>query len=272
MKTNSTSNTSNTMGDRMKAYEKEYNTTVSNDEHILIRLDGHKFSSFTKDFIRPFDDVICNCMLLTTKDLVERFSAYTGYVASDEITLVLPKMLNTVSNIESNVHIFGGRVQKIVSIVSAYCTIRFNYHLNEFINQETDLNRKEFLKSKLFLAYFDARVFSIETAEEVLNAVIWRQRDYERNSKGSFAHAYCSHKSLLNKNSQEQIEFCFETTGNKWEYIKDGYKYGNIVKREQYQKRIPESEEHCTRSRIISFTEKLEYSKEDINTIMLKYL
>jgi tRNA(His) 5'-end guanylyltransferase len=262
------------LGDRMKAYEQEYNTTVSNDNHLLIRLDGHKFSTFTKEFIRPFDEVIYDCMISTTKDLVDYFSAYTGYVASDEITLLLPKTVNTnnTKNIESNIHIFGGRVQKIVSIVSAYCTVRFNYYLNEFINQELDLKRKEFLKSKLFLAYFDARVFSIETKEEVLNAIIWRQRDYERNSKGSFAHAYCSHKSLLNKNSQEQIDFCFENKGKKWEDTQDGYKYGNIIKRKQYQKLIKDSNEYCTRSQIINFIEKLEYSKENINKIMLKYV
>ena len=78
------------LGDRLKEYEKRSETNISPDEHLIIRIDGHKFSKFTKGFETPFDDVFREAMVRTAEDLHERFNAYTTYTQSDEITLLLP--------------------------------------------------------------------------------------------------------------------------------------------------------------------------------------
>lgn len=77
-------------------------------------------------------------MIETTKDLVERFSAYTGYTQSDEITLFIPSLKDvTVDNRKKKgknghklhkrirddwTHGFSGRVQKNVK---SYCRIHY---------------------------------------------------------------------------------------------------------------------------------------------------
>jgi len=46
-----------------------------------------------------------------------------------------------------------------------------------------------------------------------------------------FANAHCSHKSLLNKNSQKQIDFCQEITGNDWEIQNKSSKYEILIRK-----------------------------------------
>jgi hypothetical protein len=47
-----------TVGERMKTYEKEFENNLDNSKPFIIRLDGHKFSTFMKPFEKPFDE---NC-------------------------------------------------------------------------------------------------------------------------------------------------------------------------------------------------------------------
>lgn len=299
-----------TLGSRMKNYETKYEGCIPYNEHMIVRIDGHHFSSFTKGFNKPFDNLLSECMEKTTKDLVERFNAVTGYTGSDEITLVIPmsyteKQVNSLIDCDgfelykpvvTNQQIFTGRTQKIASLISSYTTMMFTKHFNQsivdfenmfiedkYLDTEYCMNRLKFLRHKVNLAYFDARVFGIESDEEVFNNILWRIRDVEKNSKAGFAQAYCSHKSLLNKNSDEQIIFCKESTGRDWNSIDDKFKYGILVKREQYQKLVEESYSsqpgigfidesvYCTRTRIVSFSEKLTYNPENIAMVMGKY-
>jgi tRNA(His) 5'-end guanylyltransferase len=60
------------------------------------------------------------------------------------------------------------------------------------------------------LAEFDSRVFTIPFKEEVLNNIIWRQRDCVRNSISSVAQSLFSHTLLIGKNQSDMQEMCFE--------------------------------------------------------------
>jgi tRNA(His) 5'-end guanylyltransferase len=258
---------------------------VKPNEHLIIRIDGKSFSKFTKGFKQPFDIVLRTVMALTTQDLVKEFNVYTGYTQSDEITLFIPSLKdNTVDNdirIKHGwTHMYNGRVQKIASLVASYCSTRFNYHLaNELIRYmaaskdsvERD-NCSKLYHSKLNIAYFDARVFGVPNNEEVFNIFMWRTRDCIKNSKSMFAQAYCSHKSLQNKNGEEQIEYCLQQTGNDWNVIDDKFKYGILVKRELYE--VPDINPNIeyntgfvSRRRFIQFSKDI--SKFDIENVDL---
>lgn len=268
-----------TLGGRMKGYEKDYGFSIPNEHHMIIRIDGHHFSKFTKTFIKPFDPVLSKAMELTTHDLVDRFDAVLGYTQSDEISLIIPTLLipkvdlvlKNPSNLynekrrESWTHIFSGRVQKIVSLIAAYTTLRFNYHLRKYANEEI------FYTLHDGVPYFDARCYGVPTNEEAFNSILWRARDAEKNSRSMFAQAYCSHKSLLNKTGEEQVQFCLETTGKDWNKEQDIFKYGILIKKEVYQKVIS-LDESVTRTRIISFAKHLTYSEENVNLIMSNYI
>lgn len=345
-----------TLGDRMKNYEKQYEAEISPKSNILIRLDGHKFSKFTKGFNRPFDEILSKTMVDVTKDLCEEFNAVTGYAQSDEITLVLPtrydrvkkyvhskediekagyqnyfiKINNEEKSIDSldtddetytyshrnkvktpydkiyyykivNNQIYKGRVQKLASLTSSYCSIRFNFHLlknidehfeelNEFYSnsfheseEENEFREKmSVYYNKVGKAWFDARVFPIYEDNEVLNAIIWRIRDANKNSKSMFSQAYLSHKKLQGLTGNEQISLTKKLTKNNYEDTPDYFRFGTIIKKEKYNKEVEiipvikssinKDIKTVERSRYTTFSKYLDFSKENIDLILRKYL
>ena len=260
-----------TLADRIKRYEKESEYIIPNNKHLIIRIDGHKFSKFTKGLNKPFDEIFTKAMVKTTMDLVERFSAYTGYTQSDEITLYIPTLIEENSEFT---HIFGGRTQKIASLAVSFVTMRFNKNFKKiaktvyknYIDIDLDVYKNKFCN-----AYFDARVFGVVTKEEVFNSFLFRFRDCIRNSKQQFARSYCSHKELLNKTSDEVINYCKEKTGMIWEALTPVYKYGAIIKRKLYKKKTKNGE--VTRSKLDIITKEInEFNEENLNLITSKYI
>ena len=200
------------LGDRMKEYESTSEVYLPEKSYIVIRLDGHRFSKYTKDFSRPFDRTFSNAMQEVTVELCKEFGAITGYTQSDEITLILaPKFSKDHSN-----QIYKGRVSKLTSLTASFASVKFNNLMKNYAKKD---------------GWFDSRAYGVDTIEEATNSIIWRSRDAIKNSKAMFAQTYCNHKTLLNKNSQEQIEICKELTGKDWEVQSSAYKYGTLVKK-----------------------------------------
>ena len=303
-----------TLGGRLKDYEAEYEGYVGPTKHLMIRIDGHHFSKYTKGLNKPYDNILSRAMIETTKDLVERFGAYTGYTQSDEITIFLPSLKDVTVDTrkkkthkvhkrirEDWEHSFGGRTQKIASLVAAYTTMSFNKHfqrefqeqtqdeyeyfMNSFRNtpEEDEFNKKVSKYSgKIGNAYFDARVFGVPDEDEVFNTFMWRVRDCEKNSRSMFAQAVCSHKELHGKTGEKQVQYTLEKTGKDWNKIDDCYKYGTFIKKELYEKEVDKNSstyhnknvtmETVTRSRICEFSEKLtNYSEEGVKMITRQY-
>ena len=60
------------LGRRMKEYYEQIpKTKLMRREPVVIRVDGRHFHSFTKNFKRPFDDVLISSMQQTMKYLCE---------------------------------------------------------------------------------------------------------------------------------------------------------------------------------------------------------
>lgn len=296
------------LGDRMKYYESIYELEVKPEQHIVVRCDGHKFSKFTRGFEKPFDDLLSKAMELVAMDLLTEFDAVTVYHQSDEITIIIPSLKDkTIDNRKSLkhklhkcvrkgwTHGYSGRTQKMASLIAGFTTMRFNKHLEALIGdyksdldyrdidnifRDTHKNEWDYYKtllSKLGNAWFDCRVYGVDSDEEAFNSVLWRVRDAEKNSRSIFAQTYCSHKQLQKKTGKEQVEFCKEKTGKDWETIDDRYKYGILVKKEKYLKIVEMNQyQNATdvggveRTRVYSFSKHLTYSKENVELIMAK--
>lgn len=284
-----------TLGDRLKSYEAEFETEIGIDKHIIVRIDGHKFSKYTKGFNRPFDEILSRAMEETTKELVKEFQAVVGYTQSDEITLVLS---NKISNKpfkepkQDTEHHYNGRVQKLASLTAGFATMAFNRALLDvsidlFVDaydpdkstQDEDAYLSN-LSAKHAKAWFDARVYAVDSDIEAFNSVLWRIRDAEKNSRSMFAQAYCKHKDLQKMTGKEQVQFCKETTGNDYDLVDDRYKYGILVKKEKYIKAQGwddfevnprfQRNDAVERTRLVSFSEKLNFSDKNVDMIMAK--
>ena len=234
-----------TLDSRMKSYEAIHNHRIPSYLPYLLRLDGKNFSKYTKGLKRPFDICFVNSMVETMNNLVEKFSVHTGYTHSDEITLIFPAMC-TKEEYEAgenkSTHLFDGRLMKICSVLASYCAVRFNVHMNKYIEANKESYSQQFIdKVQAFEACFDCRVmtFPEDKSYEIVNHMIWRSiRDCNRNATFTYAQSYFSHKQLHKKNSTEMMQM-MEEKGLDWEKDVPMYlKHGIYGKRELYVKEV----------------------------------
>lgn len=208
------------LGDRMKEYERR--ETAEKFMPLLpiyARIDGRGFSKFTKGFDFPYDPRFRQAMIDTTKWLVSQTNARLGYTQSDEISLCW-----LAENYNSEVF-FGGKKQKMVGLLAALATQRFNRflytHPDPFIQQMAER-----------APTFDARVFQFPNKHECANAFVWRERDATKNALSMAASSVYSHKDLLGKNSADKHQLLFEKGINFNDYPIE-FKRGVYIRRQQ---------------------------------------
>ena len=197
----------------MKAYEASFDLRATPLLPVIARLDGKNFHNFTKGLNRPFDVRLSNCMTELTKFLVEETQAIIGYTQSDEITLVYHSL-----DLKSQIY-FDGRINKMVSILSAMATLKFNQLIALSIPEKSKLN-----------PLFDCRVFQVANREEAINCLLWRQIDALKNAISMAAQHYYSHKELHQKTGKEKQEMLFKK-GINFNNYPTFFKRGSFVLR-----------------------------------------
>ena len=195
-------------GNRMKSYERESESTLDLSKPIIARIDGKRFSKFTKGMLKPFDHRMTHCMANTTLALMDNLHADVGYTQSDEITLVfLPKKETGKVVIP-----FNGRVQKATSIFAAMATAEFIREY-DFVRESVE---KFEITSPFYIEgaapfkhgvtpYFDCRVFNAPNAGEASNVVLWRIQDAIKNAISCAYRWTLGHKSMQNLSGKEMI-------------------------------------------------------------------
>lgn len=208
------------LGERMKGdYEGRTQTHLLRRSYTMIRLDGKAFHSYTKGFKRPYDLGLMRIMDQTALRLCESIQqAKLAYVQSDEISILLTDFDTPQTDAW-----FDGNVQKIVSISASIATVAFNngMYLDEEILANMD---KE--------AFFDSRVFTLPSHDEVLNYLIWRQQDATRNSIQMGAQSMYKHQELHKKNTSDLQEMMWQK-GQNWNDYPVGFKRGRLILKER---------------------------------------
>lgn len=200
------------LGARMKHYEAA--ERFEPGLPIIVRIDGKNFSGYTRRMDRPWDRRLTEAMQETAKWLVAETNARIGYTQSDEITLILWE-----DDPKSQVF-FDGKVQKIVSVLAAMASVRFNKEIRARFDRE------------LPDAYFDARAHTVPDQVEAANVLLWRQLDAVRNSVSMLAHHHFSHRSLLNKSVPEMLAMLAEKSV-LWDTFPSDFTHGTAFARQQ---------------------------------------
>lgn len=161
-----------TLGNRMKGYERTIKPFLQTKVPVIIRLDGKAFHTFTKGLAKPFDDILVETMQETTRMLCENIQGCKlGYTQSDEITLLL-----TDWEKERTSAFFDYNLQKITSVTASMATLYFNKIFSDKVVQSNfeGIETIELYISKINKAIFDSRAFNVPM-EEATNSFIWRQ-------------------------------------------------------------------------------------------------
>lgn len=203
---------------------------------VVIRCDGRSFHTLTRNFKRPFDEVLIKTMQETTKYMCENIQGCVlGYTQSDEISLVLIDY----KRLDSQAW-FDYEVQKMCSIAASMATMAFNKffahevaaqskrlytkYLNDNDSSYIDALEKALNKG----AMSDARVFNVPK-EEVANYIYWRQLDASRNSIQMVGQANFSHRALQNKSCNDIQDMLMDFKGINWNDLPAYQKRGSCV-------------------------------------------
>lgn len=180
------------LGDRMKeSYEFRAQTQ-------LLRRTGRAFHTWTRGCTKPFDQNLIDCMASAARMVAADMQGFKmGFVQSDEASFILTDYDDLTSDAW-----FDYKVQKVASISASLMTAYFNIYAREFF---PDQERP---------AMFDARCFNLPESE-ISNYLLFRAKDWERNSLQMFARASFSQKQLHGKN-REAIHELLYTVGKNW--------------------------------------------------------
>jgi len=197
-----------------------------------VRLDGVKFSRYTKGFIKPFDSNFHEAMCSTCEYVLKEFGARVAYTHSDEISMLFYPSLKKKGDGWREPH-FGGRLQKFVSVAAGFATSKFNSEMRRiFTDKKEEYKESVWRKVVEGKAYFDARIFTLPDSVEMYNYLFWRSTiDCQRNAVYGLARKYYSKKELDKVNTNQRIAL-LQKKGVEWESQHPGFKGGMLAKKQ----------------------------------------
>lgn len=265
---------------RMKMYESQFESIINPYESYIVRMDGRSFSTFTKGFKKPFDMNFINAMRLTAKDLIKKFNPQTVYFHSDEFTLCFDSLCtkDEYDKLPSRYsHIFNGRVCKIITTYASYCSVRFNYHINNIMAHCENISdySESFIKSvQAFDETFDARVLRFDESQrfEMVNHQIWRSiRDSHRNAVNTYGQTFIGKKQILDKNQNQIIEM-LKNVGIDWETVPLFIKYGIYCKGIYVENTNETNNKQFIRKDYVFFQHRILPNDESLNMLCSKVI
>ncbi len=213
------------LGDRMKSYEKATRGYLTPGMPVIIRVDGRAFHTYTKGTKTPFDEKLMYAMDQVAIALCKEISgSQMAYVQSDEISILVADYKS-----ERAMPWFGGNIQKMVSVSASIAGVEMTMQSrNVFYDLYGGLPKP---------ACFDSRVF-ILPKEEVQHYFVWRQQDWVRNSLQMLSRSLYSHKELEGKNQSDMHELCFQKGAN-WNNLATKFKRGRCIVKKDLPVVIP---------------------------------
>lgn len=182
------------LGDRIKRYEAVSHYSLTARTPVMIRVDGRAFHTFTRGMKRPFDGDFIKAMASAAIDVAADMQGFkAAYIQSDEATFCI----TDYDNIETQGW-FDYDLSKIVSLSASLMSVRFAKHFH----------------CATHTPVFDSRAFNIP-ANDVINAFLWRAKDWERNSLQMYSRAFYSHKDLHGKKREDMHEMLYKA-GKNW--------------------------------------------------------
>ena len=208
------------LGDRMKGYENVNRSYLMKRTPVIIRLDGKAFHTYTRSCDKPYDEGLHQIRKSTLEYLCENIQGVIiGYSQSDEISLVLKDWQTFTTSAW-----FDNNLQKLVSVSASMCTMRWNLLCSGNI-QHCDLMGIDY--SLINNAVFDSRAFNVPK-EEVVNYLIWRQQDWERNSVQMLGQSLYSQKQLHGLSCPDIITLVEQEHNIVWGNLDPWKKQGEV--------------------------------------------
>jgi tRNA(His) 5'-end guanylyltransferase len=228
-------------GEEFKGAERVTRTILTPGLPAVIRLDGRAFHSYCKGLERPFDERFMADMDAVAVALAEQVDGVRlAYVQSDEISLLL------TDHIGDAVHgfMFGGQVQKLVSITAAIASSVLNASRHDRVTDK--------------IALFDSRAFSLPDMDAAQRYFEWRQADAQVNSLSMLASAHFPHKKLLGVGNAERVRMLADI-GVDAAALPARFVNGRVVRRRPVPQRTTFFDGRSQQHRTVEFERKVAF-------------
>ena len=181
------------LAERIKKYEKTFCHSALKRMPLIIRVDGRAFHTFTRYLHKPFDHDLMDAMTNAAEYVAKDMQGFkVAYIQSDEVTFCL----TDYDTLETEGW-FDYELPKVISISAAMMSVSFNNYYPTGI-----------------MPVFDSRAFTVPK-EEVCNVLVWRAKDWERNSLQMYSRTFFSHKELHGKKRDDMHEM-LHGVGKNW--------------------------------------------------------
>jgi tRNA(His) guanylyltransferase len=253
----------NDLKSRMKKYENKYNMEIKPYNPFILKLTGVKFIKYMRIFIKPYDSVFVLSMIDTMNDLINYTGATTGYTQSNEISLIFPPMCKKNDNIISK-HIKNGRVIKLCSVISSYCSVKFYFNLQKNLNKNIGVYSEHIVNMlNNTPVFFACRAIEFDESmiNELINHQIWRLNDCTHNAIRLYGEYYYGKKTTLNIGTNNIIE----------KLKQDNITIPNFIMYGVYGKKQLYMQDNVQISTIINKVMNFQYSPELLQIFFSKY-
>ncbi len=222
-----------TLGDRMKnSYENRTRYYLPRRTYTILRLDQKAGHTYTRGLNKPFDTEYMEDMDSAVIEMMPEIQgAVFAYIQSDEVSILLTDFEKITTSAW-----FDGNLQKMTSVAASIMTAAFNRRRLLLRNNVT--GHYELVGSRIPLAYFDCRAFTVPDRTEVMNVFRWRQQDCIRNSVSMVAQANFSHKELHGKSQSDMHEMLHQKGINWVTDYTESQKNGRVIVKETYEEPI----------------------------------
>ena|SRR3990167_4652298 len=192
------------LSDRMKDYEFRNRQSLQPRIPVVIRIDGRAFHTFLASASQPFDDYFMLGMKTATRlTMNEMQGCRLAYIQSDEVSFILTDYDRIATE-----PWFDYDQSKIESVTASIFTRHFRWNGR--------------------MATFDARALNLPH-DEVTNYLLWRAKDWTRNSLGMYCMSFFSHKELEGKSASERHEMLYGIGKNWATDLTDEEKNGTYI-------------------------------------------
>lgn len=200
------------LGDLVTGREKSGSGNIDGSRWISLRLDGSGFSKVVKimrhkGILEPegFSDRFAKCMQACLRSLMDKFNARIGYTQSDEMVVFLSP--TSIIRGERQVHMYNGRVTKLITLAASYVTARFVLQLAQMC-----LSNNVGLDGLAGVApHFDCRLGVYDSWEEARALLFWRAHDCSVNGvSDAVYHIKGSGKEVQSYGKREKVEWLWK--------------------------------------------------------------
>jgi tRNA(His) 5'-end guanylyltransferase len=221
------------LGNKLTALEHRVQD-VPSDCYYSIRLDGKNFHSViprlvTLGLLKPgYSIEFDNMMQSLAEYLIVKCNAVHVYVQSDELTLLISPMVDRKTG-QFVPHIYNGRRDKLVSIVSGFATQFLNRYISQLLADAwLDPN---FLSPKYPDIIMDARIGIYKSYRDAFELILWRAYDCSMNAISTALYLNQLGESLENMSNTHRVHLLKQN--NILSRMTEHQKYGTLLYREK---------------------------------------